>query len=149
MLCMVDTCKLDRAAGLRDRAVILIGFFACLHPSEIRLIDVEHLRFHPDGVDLHVLDRTCRNRMQARVTTLSRSALITHCPVAVLESWMGLRRAEDGPLFLRLRRGAQPTPNPDDGRLSIATIRGIIQRAVQRAGGGTKTATFVKPRQRR
>lgn len=38
--------------GLRDRALLLVGFAAALRPSEIARLTLEHLTRHPDGTEL-------------------------------------------------------------------------------------------------
>jgi integrase len=41
--------------GLRDRALLLVGFAAALRPSEIARLTLEHVTRHADGIELFLL----------------------------------------------------------------------------------------------
>jgi site-specific recombinase XerC len=101
--------------GLRDRALLLVGFAAALRPSEIAGLALEHVTRHADGIELFLPWR--KNDKDARGTKLwlpkGRTAL---CPVAALETWLAAAAINDGPLFrgsggCRRRVGAK-VPDP-------------------------------------
>jgi integrase len=50
---LVATCGSD-LAGLRDGALILLGYATALRRAELVAIDVAHLRFDAQGLRLHV-----------------------------------------------------------------------------------------------
>jgi integrase len=105
--------------GLRDRALLLVGFAAALRPSEIARLTLEHLTRHPDGTELFLPWR--KNDQDARGTKLwlpqGRTDL---CPVKALDAWLAAAAIADGPLFRRIWRlppprvakGARPRPSP-------------------------------------
>jgi integrase len=115
--------------GLRDRALLLVGFAAALRPSEIARLTVEHMTRHPDGVELFLAWR--KNDQDARGTRLwlpyGRTEL---CPVAALEAWLAAAGITDGPLFRRIwrlppprvRRGANRKPVADRYRIGTNPI---------------------------
>ena len=132
--------------GLRDRALLLVGFAAALRPSEIAGLTREHLTRHADGIELFLPWR--KNDQDARGTKLwlpqGRTALD---PVTALEAWLDAAAISDGPLFRRLRRvppprvakGAKPKPPPERYRLGSApidtdSIALIVKRWTARAG---------------
>jgi integrase len=69
--------------GLRDRAVLLVGFAAALRPSEISGLMLTHVARHADGIELFLPWR--KNDQDARGTRLwllqGRTDL---CPVKAL-----------------------------------------------------------------
>jgi integrase len=70
--------------GLRDRALLLVGFAAALRPSEISGLALEHVARHADGIELFLPWR--KNDQDARGTRLwlptGRTDL---CPVEALD----------------------------------------------------------------
>ncbi len=112
----------DSLPGLRDRAMLLVGFAAALRPSELAALTIEHLSRHTDGIALLLPWR--KNDQEARGTTVWLPAGQTElCPVTALEIWLATAEISEGPLFRRLwrlppprvRRGVKPT-GPRDAR---------------------------------
>jgi site-specific recombinase XerD len=105
--------------GLRDRALLLVGFAAALRPSEIAGLTLGHATRHADGIELFLPWR--KNDQDARGTKLwlpkGRTDL---CPVKALDAWLAAAAISDGPLFRRIWRlppprvakGARPRPSP-------------------------------------
>jgi site-specific recombinase XerD len=93
--------------GLRDRALLLVGFAAALRPSEIARLALEHVPRHADGIELFLPWR--KNDQDARGTKLwlpqGRTDL---CPVAALEAWLAAAAITEGPLFRRIWRLPPP-----------------------------------------
>jgi integrase len=93
--------------GLRDRALLLVGFAAALRPSEIARLVLAHVARHADGIELFLPWR--KNDQDARGTRLwlpqGRTEL---CPVAALEAWLAAAAIAEGPLFRRIWRLPPP-----------------------------------------
>jgi integrase len=93
--------------GLRDRALLLVGFAAALRPSEIASLTIEHITHHSDGIELFLPWR--KNDQDARGTKLwlpqGRTDL---CPVSALEAWLAAGSISEGPLFRRIWRLPPP-----------------------------------------
>ncbi len=119
----------DTLPGLRDRALLLVGFAAALRPSELARLDVAALARHEDGIELFLPWR--KNDQDARGTKLwlpvGRTDL---CPVTALEAWLTAAEITEGPLFRRLwrlppprvRRGTNRKPVADRYRLGTKPI---------------------------
>ena len=70
----------DTLPGLRDRALILVGFAAALRPSELARLDIASLTRHEDGIALFMPWR--KNDQEAHGTTVWLPAGQTDlCPV--------------------------------------------------------------------
>ena len=97
----------DTLPGLRDRALILVGFAAALRPSELARLEITSLTRHEDGIALFLPWR--KNDQEAHGTTVWLPAGQTDlCPVTALESWLAAAEISDGPLFRRLWRLPPP-----------------------------------------
>ena len=119
----------DTLPGLRDRALILVGFAAALRPSELARLDIASLTRHEDGIALFMPWR--KNDQEARGTTVWLPAGQTDlCPVTALEAWLEAAEISAGPLFRRLwrlppprvRRGAKRKPIADRYRMGPNAI---------------------------
>jgi integrase len=105
--------------GVRDRALLLVGFAAALRPSEIAGLTLDQVARHADGIELFLPWR--KNDQDARGTRLwlpvGRTEL---CPVRALDAWLDAAAITEGPLFRRIWRlppprvakGARPKPAP-------------------------------------
>ncbi len=97
----------DSLPGLRDRALLLVGFAAALRPSELAALEISGLTRHEDGIELFLPWR--KNDQDARGTKIwlpvGRTDL---CPVTALEAWLAAAEIAEGPLFRRLWRLPPP-----------------------------------------
>jgi site-specific recombinase XerD len=105
--------------GVRDRALLLVGFAAALRPSEIARLALEHVTQHADGIELFLPWR--KNDQDARGTKLwlpqGRTEL---CPVKALEAWLAAAKITEGPLFRRIWRLPPPRVRRDTKRKPVA-----------------------------
>jgi integrase len=119
----------DTLPGLRDRALLLVGFAAALRPSEIAGLALAHVAGHADGIELFLPWR--KNDQDARGTRLwlpkGRTDL---CPVTALNTWLAAAAITEGPLFRRIWRlppprvakGAKRKPVADRYRIGTSPI---------------------------
>ena len=118
-------------AGLRDRALILVGFVAALRRSELVALDVTDLAEHPNGLVIQ-LDRSKTNQRGDvdEIVVLPRGTLARRCPVTTLQTWLDAAGITDGPLFRPVSKGNRAL-DPAAHRRVVNTI---VQTAVERAG---------------
>ncbi|HKF84246.1 MAG TPA: hypothetical protein VKB30_00565 [Candidatus Limnocylindrales bacterium] len=107
--------------GLRDRAMLLIGFAAGLRPSELVSLDVSDLTVVDDGLAMSLL----RGRI-----VIPYGGEPDLCPVLAWEDWQAAAGLTAGPAFRSIDR---------DGRLGLTrlgekAITRMVQRAAERAG---------------
>jgi integrase len=102
LLAMLATLEMD-LRGLRDRAILAIGFAGGLRRSEIVGLDCGPgqtedgsgwIEIFPEGALL-----TIRGKTGWREVEIGRGSRPDTCPVALLETWMRLGRISHGPLF--------------------------------------------------
>jgi integrase len=107
LLAMLATLEMD-LRGLRDRAILAIGFAGGLRRSEIVGLDCGPrqtedgsgwIEIFPEGALL-----TIRGKTGWRDVEIGRGSRPDTCPVALLETWLRLGRIGHGPLFRAIAR---------------------------------------------
>jgi site-specific recombinase XerC len=130
---IVAAC-VDDLLAKRDRALLLVTYFARLRRSETVALDRESVVRQPGALFLHVA--TCEHPLPLRF--FPETALD---PVRALESWISERAlhartplaAETGPLFVSMRPGRSNTLRLGK-RLYGHDLERILKRRVARAG---------------
>ncbi len=116
-------------AGLRDRALLLLGFAGALRRSELVAIDCEHLRFTAEGVTI-LIPRSKRDRDgEGALVGIPRGRQAETCPVRALEAWLGRSRIEWGAVFRSLS-----TAGRAGGRLGTRGVWTILRKRAALAG---------------
>ena len=121
--------------GLRDRALLLLGFATALRPRELISVEKQHVargaKGPKEGLIVHIprskADQEARGQT---VTALKNEASPTYCPVRALSRWRRAASIEEGPLFRGVRRGGTVLPEA----ISYKTLNRLVQRACQEAG---------------
>ncbi|RBH91064.1 Tn3 family resolvase [Xanthomonas oryzae pv. oryzae] len=91
----------DRASELRhlrDRALLLLGFWRGFRGDELARLQVDHLRLVPGEGMTCFLPHSKGDRRHAG-TTYKVPALSRWCPVASTSSWIAAAALTDGPVF--------------------------------------------------
>ena len=116
--------------GLRDKALILVGFFAALRRSELVGLNVEDVEFVPEGAILTIrkskTDQEGRGREVAIGYATTRADL---CPVRALQSYMATLGRNTGPLFVSMRKSLYT-----HSRLSTDAVARIVKDYADRLG---------------
>ena len=114
--------------GLRDRAILVVGFAGALRRAELAAVQVEHLQPHPRGLRL-TLPVSKGERTGRPVTVALPYGTTDLCPVRAVERWQTASGVQAGPLFRRLitpptRRhdGQRPAPVLGEAALRPAAI---------------------------
>jgi len=134
LLRMIETLGHD-LRGLRDRAILLVGFAGGLRRSEITGLDCAPDQTADGAGWIEVLDQGALIRVRGktgwREVEIGRGSSDLSCPVAALETWLKLARIAHGPLFRRLARGGN-TVGPD--RLTDRHVARLVKRTALAAG---------------
>lgn len=140
---LVDTCDPDRFIGLRDRAMLLLGFAGLLRRSEVVALDVEDLVLVPQGLEVHVVtpadpaERDSQPRVDVRAVPYGEHP--ETCPVRAWLAWQAATGLTEGPAFRpvhpRARVGHYPTATIQRAaRLTDLGVYRAVQSAARRAG---------------
>jgi integrase len=107
--------------GMRDRAMLLVGYAAALRPSELVSLDVSDLTVVDDGLAVSL--------MRGRIV-IQYGVEPDLCPVLAWQDWVAAAGLTAGPAFRSVDR---------EGRLGLTrlgekAITRMVQRAAERAG---------------
>lgn len=116
-------------SGARDRALLVVGFAGAFRRSELVGLNVEDLRFEPDGLVVTIrASKTDQERAGVDLGLPFGSDPAT-CPVRSVRAWLALAGVGEGPVFRSVSRHGNV-----GGRLSGRDVARIIKRSVTRVG---------------
>ncbi len=119
----------DSLSGVRDRALILIGFAGAFRRSEVVAIRVEDIEFTAEGVKILLPKSKTDQEKEGRHIGIKCGSRQDTCPVRALTAWLEASGIESGPVFRRIdRHGRILEP------LSPQTVALVVKRAATAAG---------------
>lgn len=92
----------DDLAGLRDRALLLVGFAGGLRRSEIVALDREDVRFTADGMVLRIRRSKGDQEGEGADIGIARGRRRETCPARALEAWLRRAGIAYGAVFPRI-----------------------------------------------
>ena len=134
ILAMVATLPHD-LRGLRDRAILLLGYAGGLRRSEI--VSLDHGKDDtPDaGGWVDILDQGALLTLNAktgwREVEIGRGSTVQTCPVHAIEQWLHFAKIDFGPVFVRTSRDGTKAL---EARLSDKHVARLIKHTVLDAG---------------
>jgi len=134
ILAMVATLPYD-LRGLRDRAILLLGYAGGLRRSEIVTLDV-HKDDTPDsGGWIEIFEKGALLTLNAktgwREVEIGRGSKDQTCPVHALEQWLHFAKIDFGPVFVGTSRDGKRAL---DTRLNDKHVARLVKRTVLDAG---------------
>jgi len=113
---------------IRDRAMLLVGWWGALRRSELVGINRQHLEDHPDGIIITLPRSKTDQTGQGRQIPLHyRNDKL--CPVRALRAWLELVDGE--PVFVRVGKWGDIRHHT---RTGARTVTGIVKDAADRCG---------------
>ena len=117
-------------SGIRNRAILLIGFAGCMRRSEIVGLDIEDCAFVDEGVILLLKRSKTDQYGEGFRKALPFGSATEYCPVQALRRWLDGMGEQTGPVFRRVSRGQ----SIQDGRLTAQSVALIVKAAARSAG---------------
>jgi integrase len=115
--------------GVRDRALLLLGFAAALRRAELVALDVEDLQFVKQGVVLIV--RRSKTDQEGYGRKIAVPYGRTHaCAVGALQDWLQHATIQRGPVFRPVGKGGRI----HGGRLTPQSVA-LVLKGYARASG--------------
>ncbi len=127
ILGQIDT---DTPQGLRDRALLLIGFAGALRRSELVALDRDDIQIRQEGLVITIRHSKMDQEGRGQEVAIPRGRRPSTCPVSNLEAWLAELGAQKGPIFVRVRRHGVITQE----RLSGSAVAVLVKRYVGHAG---------------
>lgn len=130
-------------AGLRDRAMLLVGFWGALRRSELATMTVEQLSPHDRGLVLSLpRSKTNQRGEQAELVVLPYANRRARCPVTALRVWLDASAITSGPVLRKVSRGNRIL----ERGLHPESINDLVHAAAARAelAGGPYSAHSLR-----
>jgi integrase len=135
LIAMLETLNRGTLRGLRDRAMLLLGFAGGLRRSEVVGLDVGRDQTEDGRGWVEILEKGMLLRLRGktgwREVEVGRGSSDTTCPVVALETWLTLARIAHGPLFRRVT-GQGKKVGAD--RLNDQEVARLVKRTALAAG---------------
>jgi site-specific recombinase XerD len=113
--------------GLRDRALLLIGFAGAFRRSELVALDLEDLEEGELG--FRVTIRRSKTDQEGVGQTIAIVRGSVACPVAALKAWVSAAGITAGPIFRSVKKGGAVA-----GRLPAQSVADIVKEYAERVG---------------
>lgn len=133
---LLDTLDPSTLLGLRDRALLLIGFAGCYRRSELVAIDHAHVAEHRDGLIITLTSSKTDQEGEGYEKGIPYGAHPETCPVRALKDWVLAAGIREGPIFRGVTRHGRVLPD----RLSDRTVARVVQRTVLAAQAAATAA---------
>jgi site-specific recombinase XerD len=126
---MVNCIPIDTHSGLRDRAILLLGFAAALRRSELVDLKVKDLEFGPEGVVLHIRRSKTDQEGKGATIPVPRGRMGA---IEAVEAWLELlpKHTYDVPIFREIVKGGCI----GTAALTDRSVARIIKRCAGAAG---------------
>ena len=116
--------------GIRDRAVLLVGFSGAFRRSELVSLDVADIQFTDDGLVVSLRRSKTDQEGEGRKVGIPHASKPQTCPVRALKAWMEAAGISEGALFRSVNRHEKVAAN----RLSGRAVALIVKRAAELLG---------------
>lgn len=126
---MVETLEAN-LLGVRDRALLLIGFAGAFRRSELVGLDVSDVHSGHDGLTLYIRRSKTDQEGQGRKIGIPYGSHPHTCPVRALAAWLEKSGLTEGALWRAVNRHGQMQP----GRLSDRAVALVVKRCAEKAG---------------
>nr|WP_309402639.1 site-specific integrase [Aminobacter niigataensis]WMD00492.1 site-specific integrase [Aminobacter niigataensis] len=136
LIAMLETLERGTLRGLRDRAMLLLGFAGALRRSEIVGLDCGRDQTQDSSGWIEIFPGkgilvTLRGKTGWREVEIGRGSADSTCPVVALETWLNLARISHGPLFRRVTGQGKKVGTE---RLNDQEIARLVKRTALAAG---------------
>lgn len=120
----------DGTIGMRDRALILLGFAGAFRRSELVALDIDDCTFGKDGLVVMLRRSKTDQTWEGRKVGIPYGSNPETCPVRTMQAWIEHAGISAGPLFRSINRHGKIQA----GRLSGIDVTRVVKKLALRAG---------------
>jgi site-specific recombinase XerD len=117
----------DGLKGMRDRALLLLGFAGAFRRSELVALNCEDLEESETGFKITI--RRSKTDQEGEGATIAVVRGAVACPVEALKAWLSAAAITTGPLFRRVHKGGKV-----GARLTDQSVADIVKVHANRVG---------------
>lgn len=127
---MVDTSPPNTLRGIRDRAILLLGFAGGYRRSEITAINIEDLSYNENGMDVSIQRSKTDQEGKGDIKAILKGTTPHYCPIIAVQTWIQKSKIISGPLF----RGITKSGLIKQNRMAPDVIYQLMKRCALQAG---------------
>jgi integrase len=116
--------------GVRDRALLVVGFAGGFRRSELAALTMEHVTGPKDGLVIRLRRSKTDQEGQGREVAIPYGSSAETCPVRAFRDWVAAAKIESGAVFREIDRHGRVETKP----LHKDSIGAIVKRAAARIG---------------
>ena len=118
----------DGLKGLRDQALLLLGFAGAFRRSELVALDVADLEETEEGMRVAIRRSKTDQEGKGEIIAIVRGSV--NCPVKAVKNWLQATSITEGSLFRSVTKGGRV----GNSRLTDKSVAGIIKTYARRLG---------------
>jgi site-specific recombinase XerD len=126
---MVDAVEPQTLKGLRDRALLLLGFAGAFRRSELVALDTDHVTEREEGLSILIASSKTDQEGQGQTVAIPRVPDSPYCPVQAVSDWLVAAAISTGPIFRRMHRR-----DVVGARLSAQSVALVIKELAGKVG---------------
>lgn len=119
----------ENTLGLRDKAILLLGFAGGFRRSELAALTVEDVEEVAEGVRILLRRSKTDQEGRGRYVGISRLDNPAYCPVRALYAWLSAAGIQCGPVFRRVNRHGQL-----GAPILPQVVGAVVKRSAEAAG---------------
>lgn len=120
----------DNLQGIRDKAILLIGYAGAFRRSELAALNVEDLEFSIEGVKVTLRKSKNDQEGEGQLKGIGYGMQASTCPVKALQAWIQAAGIASGPVFRAINKHGHVA----DTRISDKAVSLIIKRIAPKFG---------------
>jgi site-specific recombinase XerD len=120
----------DTLTGLRDRALLLLGFAAALRRTELVALTLEDVQYVPEGLVLTIRGSKTDQERAGQKVAIALGKTPETCPVYALRAWLLAGGIASGSLFRAVTRWGHVQPEG----MSDQVVALLVKKYAQAAG---------------
>ncbi len=126
---IVGLAESKHMKSVRDRALLLVGFFGAFRRSELVGLNIDHLVWESEGVIITLPRSKTDQTGEGKIKALPYGEGLL-CAASALRQWLELSETDQGPVFRGITRWSALKPE----RLNPASVNQILKTAAENAG---------------
>jgi site-specific recombinase XerD len=127
---MVEAMDTTTMRGLRDKALLLVGFAGAFRRSELVALTVHDVEFREDGMVLTVRHSKTDQEGSGQRIAIVRGQSKTTCPVASLQTWLAESSIKEGPIFRKVNKA----DHVESRALTAQSVALVVKRYAECVG---------------
>jgi len=136
---LITVCQKDenKLKGARDRALFLLGFSSALRVSNLVTLQVEHLKFVIEGLELEIPSSKNDQEGQGHLVLIPKGEVPATCPLRATQDWLRASNIKSGFIVRRVYKTRENSLKKAIGEsLSAKAVTMILQSRLREAGYG-------------